>query len=171
MGEGGYLQINKSLNADAFDEYLSTQQSQLPFLPDVARISPLVTRVLGFNPGKVSNIGVRYSKVGPSHLVGQLSLLALSALTLNEVYTAGNKYLYSRQRIYKNTDRYWPRNPELGSGSLEYPDRTEHRHISGASHTLAWRSHRWCPGSDSLVPSFGHGNLQECTWTRPASYQ
>nr|ANM86382.1 putative metallo-beta-lactamase [Cladonia uncialis subsp. uncialis]AUW31255.1 putative metallo-beta-lactamase [Cladonia uncialis subsp. uncialis] len=82
MGEGGYIQINKSLNADAFDEYLSTQQSLLPFLPDVGRISPLVTRVLGFNPGKVSNIGVRFSELGPSHSVGQLSLLALAALTL-----------------------------------------------------------------------------------------
>ncbi len=104
MGEGGYLQINKSLNADAFDEYLSTQQARLPFLPDVGRISPLVTRVLGFNPGKVSNIGVRFSKVGPSHSVRQLSLLALSALTLSEVHAAGNKHIYSRQRIYKNTD-------------------------------------------------------------------
>ena len=99
MGEGGYIQINKSLNADAFDEYLSTQQSLLPFLPDVGRISPLVTRVLGFNPGKVSNIGVRFSELGPSHSVGLLSLLALAALTLSEVHTAGNKYIYSRQRI------------------------------------------------------------------------
>ena len=59
MGEGGYLQINKALNADAFDEYLSTQQARLPSLPDVERLSPLVTRVLGFNPGKVSIFGVR----------------------------------------------------------------------------------------------------------------
>ena len=66
MGEGGYLQINKSLNADAFDEYLSAQQSRLPFLPDIGRISPLVTRVLGFNPGKVRNIGVRCLKVDPA---------------------------------------------------------------------------------------------------------
>ena len=138
MGEGGYLQINKALNADAFDEFLSTQQSRMPFLPDVGRVSPLVTRVLGFNPGKVCYIGVRCLNVGPSELVDQLSLLALSALTLSEVHTAGNKYLYSWQRIHKNTDRYRPRNPELGSDTLQYPDRTEYRHISCASHALAW---------------------------------
>ena len=58
MGEGGYLQINQSLNADAFDERL---------LPDVGRISPLVT------PGKVSNIGVRCSKLGMSKVSNKLA--------------------------------------------------------------------------------------------------
>lgn len=115
MGEGGYLQINKSLNADAFDECLSTQQARLPFLPDVGRISPLVARVLRFNPGKVSNIGVRFPELGPSNSVGQLLLLALSALTLRELHTAGNKHICSRQRTYKNTDRYRSRNSKLGS--------------------------------------------------------
>ena len=113
-GEGGYLQINKSLNADAFDEYLSTRQARLLFLPDVGRISPLVTRVLEFNPGKVSNIGVRFPELGPSNSVGPLLLLALSALTLSEVHTAGEKYVYSRQQTYKNTYRYRSRNSKLG---------------------------------------------------------
>lgn len=53
MGDGGYRQINKTLNACAFDDYLSTQQSRLPKLLDVEHLSPRVIRVLGQNPGKV----------------------------------------------------------------------------------------------------------------------
>ena len=53
MGEGGYRQINKSLNVGAFEDYLSTQQKVLPKLADVEQVSPSVIRVLGQNPGKV----------------------------------------------------------------------------------------------------------------------
>ena len=53
MGEGGYRQINKTLNACAFEEYLSTQQKRLPKLQDVEYVSPRVIRVLGQNAGKV----------------------------------------------------------------------------------------------------------------------
>lgn len=53
MGEGGYRQINKSLNVCAFEDYLSTQQSVLPKLDDVEQLTPLVLRVLGQNAGKV----------------------------------------------------------------------------------------------------------------------
>ncbi|KAL9099859.1 MAG: hypothetical protein Q9163_004695 [Psora crenata] len=52
VGEGGYRQINKTLNACAFDQYLASQQSHIPRLQDVEKISPLVIRVLGQNPGK-----------------------------------------------------------------------------------------------------------------------
>ena len=55
MSEGGYRQINKTLNACAFEEYLSTQQKCLPRLENVEQISPRVTRVLGQNAGKVIN--------------------------------------------------------------------------------------------------------------------
>ena len=54
MGEGGYRQINKSLNVCAFEDYLSTQQSVLPKLDDVEQLTPLVLRVLGQNAGKVN---------------------------------------------------------------------------------------------------------------------
>lgn len=55
MGQGGYRQINKTLNACAFEEYLSKQQATLPKLEDVEQISPRVIRVLGQNAGKVRN--------------------------------------------------------------------------------------------------------------------
>lgn len=53
MGEGGYQQINKTLNVCAFNDYLTTQQSRLPKLLDVEQLSPRVLRVLGQNAGKV----------------------------------------------------------------------------------------------------------------------
>ena len=53
MGEGGYFQISKTLDIEAFDEYLETQCRKLPALPDVQKISPRVIRVLEQNPGKV----------------------------------------------------------------------------------------------------------------------
>ncbi|KAI9792876.1 MAG: Atrochrysone carboxyl ACP thioesterase AgnL7 [Piccolia ochrophora] len=45
-------QINKSLHAEAFDDYLSTQEAKLPVLPDVEHVSSRVIRILGGNPGK-----------------------------------------------------------------------------------------------------------------------
>ncbi|KAK5633979.1 hypothetical protein RRF57_009693 [Xylaria bambusicola] len=51
---GGYRQINKTLNICAFEDYLESQQSNLPELPDVEQISPRVLRILGQNAGKVS---------------------------------------------------------------------------------------------------------------------
>jgi len=53
MGQGGYRQINKTLNACAFEDYLSTQQARLPKLGDVEQLSPRVIRLLGQNAGKV----------------------------------------------------------------------------------------------------------------------
>jgi hypothetical protein len=53
MGEGGYKQINKTLNACAFDDYLSAQTAGLPELKDTEQLSRRVIRILGQNPGKV----------------------------------------------------------------------------------------------------------------------
>jgi hypothetical protein len=51
-GKGGYRQINKTLNICAFEDYLEGQQTLLPKIQGVEKISPLVIRVLGQNPGK-----------------------------------------------------------------------------------------------------------------------
>lgn len=71
MGAGGYRQINKTLNACAFEDYLSSQQKHLPNLEEVERLSPRVIRLLGQNAGKVT--------ISP-HLPNNPSLLALARL-------------------------------------------------------------------------------------------
>lgn len=60
MGQGGYRQINKTLNACAFEDYLETQQARLPKLKDVEQLSPRVIRVMGQNAGKVMDSPRRF---------------------------------------------------------------------------------------------------------------
>jgi glyoxylase-like metal-dependent hydrolase (beta-lactamase superfamily II) len=62
--KGGYRQINKALNICAFNDYIQTQASKLPDLPDVEQITPRVLRILGQNPGKFTYQGTNTFVVG-----------------------------------------------------------------------------------------------------------
>jgi hypothetical protein len=66
MGEGGYKQINETLNVCAFEDYLETQLAQLPKLADVQQLSPRVIRILGQNPGKVHKSDFYLVRSAPS---------------------------------------------------------------------------------------------------------
>lgn len=66
MAEGGYRQINKTLNVDAFEDYLDSQQTHIPKIDDVMKLSLRIIRVLGQNPGRVTIYSPTCSVLTPS---------------------------------------------------------------------------------------------------------
>ena len=131
MGEGGYRQINKTLNACAFEEYLSTQQKVLPRLENVEQISPRVIRVLGQNAGKV---------IYSPHSFGFSILLALACAPAANgalVHITRNKHIYRRDGLIETHHRHWPRHSSMGGSDLFYPDHVIHRLVSRVLNPLA----------------------------------
>ncbi|KAJ5834967.1 metallo-beta-lactamase domain protein [Penicillium robsamsonii] len=53
-----------SFNESIFHDYLASQKAHLPILPDVDEITPIVTRVLGANPGKFQLQGTNTYLIG-----------------------------------------------------------------------------------------------------------
>ena len=135
MGEGGYRQINKTLNACAFEEYLSTQQKRLPKLQDVEHVSPRVIRVLGQNAGKVMS-SPRYFRIETrlfSHQPHQL--------TVASVHASRNEHLHRWYGLVETHHRYWPRHPSMGKPTLCHPQNEIHHLVPRTPNPLARRSH------------------------------
>ena len=130
MGQGGYRQINKTLNICAFEDYLSTQQAYLPKLENVEQLSPRVIRVLGQNAGKV------FMRI-------EACLIWLYSRQLTEilVHTTRNKYLHRWDGFFEAHRRYRPGHPGMGRFDLFHTHHLIHRPISRIPHPLARRSH------------------------------
>lgn len=125
MGEGGYRQINKSLNVCAFEDYLSTQQSVLPKLDDVEQLTPLVLRVLGQNAGKVMR-----------HFLPSTPICSLT-LTLLLVHTSGYQHVHHWDWPLETYYRHRPRHPTMGRLDLFHPHHLVHHPIPRFPHPLA----------------------------------
>jgi hypothetical protein len=145
MGEGGYRQINKTLNACAFDDYLSMQQARLPKLADVEQLSPRVIRILGQNAGKVL--------ASPSPTKNRSSY-EHQPLTVFPVHTPRNKHLHCRYGFIETYHRHRSRHPPMGRYSSFPPQILIHHPVPRIPNPLArrsyWRGSR--PSSPVSVP-------------------
>ncbi len=101
MGEGGYRQINKTLNACAFDDYLNMQQSRLPKLLDVEELSPRVIRVLGQNAGKVCVVKTDYLDMWQEDLAQCLQQFTLQGTNTYIVGTGRRRLIIDTAQGYR----------------------------------------------------------------------
>lgn len=155
MGEGGYRQINKTLNACAFEDYLSTQQKCLPKLENVEQLSPRVIRILGQNAGKVRT----------AEIISKMKACSGSQkykpLTVSPVHTSRDKHLHRRYRLKETYHRHGSRDPSMGRNTVFHPHQLLHRLITRVPNSLARRSHRRGTRPSSPLPLSIHLDTQE----------
>jgi hypothetical protein len=81
-------------------------------------------------------------------------------LTQLIVYTPRHKHIHCRHGCEEAHNRYRPRHSRMGRFDLFNTLGIFHCPISRTANALARRSHRWCPGPYSTIPTYFQLDLQ-----------